>query len=60
VRLGGRNVYFGRSEVRPLIGDGPRPDAGHARRAARLSGAIGLAAAALATLAAAARGMAAR
>ena len=44
VRLGGRNVYFGRSEVRPFLGDGPRPEARHLRRAARLSGAVGLAA----------------
>jgi adenosylcobinamide-phosphate synthase len=44
VRLGGRNVYFGRSEVRPFLGDGPRPEARHIRRAARLSGAVGLAA----------------
>ncbi|MEV6494436.1 cobalamin biosynthesis protein [Actinoplanes sp. NPDC051633] len=48
VRLGGRNVYFGRSEVRPLLGDGPRPSAGDARRAARISGAVGAAAALLA------------
>jgi adenosylcobinamide-phosphate synthase len=48
VRLGGRNVYFGRSETRPLLGDGPRPSAGHLRRAARLSGAAGLGAAVLA------------
>jgi adenosylcobinamide-phosphate synthase len=47
VRLGGRNVYFGRSEVRPFLGDGPRPDARHVRRAATLSGAVGLAAVAL-------------
>ncbi|MEH1013578.1 cobalamin biosynthesis protein [Micromonospora sp. CPCC 206060] len=44
VRLGGRNVYFGRSEVRPFLGDGPRPEARHIRRATRLSGAVGLAA----------------
>lgn len=44
VRLGGRNVYFGRSEVRPLLGDGPRPEARHIRRATRLAGAVGLAA----------------
>ncbi|NYF54790.1 cobalamin biosynthesis protein [Micromonospora purpureochromogenes] len=44
VRLGGRNVYFGRSEVRPFLGDGPRPEARHLRRAARISGAVGLAA----------------
>ncbi|KUL30489.1 cobalamin biosynthesis protein [Actinoplanes awajinensis] len=42
VRLGGRNVYFGRSEVRPLLGDGPRPAAVHLRRAARVSGAVGV------------------
>jgi adenosylcobinamide-phosphate synthase len=48
VRLGGRNVYFGRTETRPLLGDGPRPSAGHLRRAARLSGAAGLGAAVLA------------
>ncbi|MDM4720424.1 cobalamin biosynthesis protein [Micromonospora sp. WMMA1363] len=44
VRLGGHNVYFGRSEVRPFLGDGPRPDARHLPRAARVSGAVGLAA----------------
>ncbi|MFY1672827.1 cobalamin biosynthesis protein [Plantactinospora sp. WMMB334] len=44
VRLGGRNVYFGRAEVRPFLGDGPRPEARHIDRAARLSGAVGLAA----------------
>ncbi|MFI5936924.1 cobalamin biosynthesis protein [Actinoplanes sp. NPDC051494] len=44
VRLGGRNVYFGRTETRPFLGDGPRPSAGHLRRAARMSGAVGLAA----------------
>jgi len=48
VRLGGRNVYFGRSEVRPFLGDGPRPSAVHLRRAARVSGAVGLAATAIA------------
>lgn len=48
VRLGGRNVYFGRSEVRPFLGDGPRPEARHLRRAARISGAVGLAALGLA------------
>jgi adenosylcobinamide-phosphate synthase len=41
VRLGGRNVYFGRVETRPFLGDGPRPAAEHLRRAARLSGAVG-------------------
>lgn len=48
VRLGGRNRYFGRTEVRPFLGDGPRPTAGHLRRAARLSGAVGAAAAMMA------------
>ncbi|MEH0830611.1 MULTISPECIES: cobalamin biosynthesis protein [unclassified Micromonospora] len=48
VRLGGRNVYFGRSEVRPFLGDGPRPEARHLKRAARISGAVGLAALAVA------------
>jgi adenosylcobinamide-phosphate synthase len=45
VRLGGRNVYFGRSETRPFLGDGPRPAAGQLRGAARISAAVGLAAA---------------
>jgi adenosylcobinamide-phosphate synthase len=48
VRLGGRNVYFGRSETRPFLGDGPRPSAVHLRRAARVSGAVGLGAAVIA------------
>jgi adenosylcobinamide-phosphate synthase len=42
VRLGGRNVYFGRSETRPFLGDGPRPGAGHLRKAARLSAVVGV------------------
>ncbi|MFI7021952.1 cobalamin biosynthesis protein [Micromonospora sp. NPDC049900] len=50
VRLGGRNVYFGRSEVRPFLGDGPRPEARHLPRAARISGAVGLAALGLAAV----------
>jgi adenosylcobinamide-phosphate synthase len=45
VRLGGRNVYFGRSETRPFLGDGPKPAAGHLHRAARVSGAVGFCAA---------------
>ncbi|WP_082772385.1 cobalamin biosynthesis protein [Actinoplanes sp. TFC3] len=56
VRLGGRNVYFGRTETRPFLGDGPRPGAGHLRYAGRLSGAVGLAAAVIAVGLAAARG----
>jgi adenosylcobinamide-phosphate synthase len=58
VRLGGRNAYFGRSEVRPFLGDGPRPSAGHLRRAARVSGLVGGAAAALAAGVAVIRGAA--
>ncbi|HEY8532569.1 MAG TPA: cobalamin biosynthesis protein [Micromonospora sp.] len=54
VRLGGRNIYFGRAETRPLIGDGPRPTAAHIPRAARLSRAVGLAALGAALLVAAA------
>jgi len=60
VRLGGRNVYFGRTETRPLLGDGPRPSAAHLRRAARISGVVGVAAAALAASAAVARAAAGR
>jgi adenosylcobinamide-phosphate synthase len=48
VRLGGRNVYSGRVEVRPVLGDGPRPGAPDIRRAATLSGAVGVAALAIA------------
>jgi adenosylcobinamide-phosphate synthase len=44
VQLGGENVYFGRTELRPHLGDGGKPLAADARRAARLSGAVGLAA----------------
>ncbi|EWM67990.1 cobalamin biosynthesis protein D [Micromonospora sp. M42] len=50
VRLGGRNVYFGRAETRPFLGDGPRPEARHLKRAARISGAVGVAALGLAAL----------
>lgn len=56
VRLGGRNVYFGRSEVRPFLGDGPRPSAVHLRRAARVSGAVGIATAGIAAGVALVRG----
>jgi adenosylcobinamide-phosphate synthase len=41
VRLGGRNVYFGRTESRPFLGDGPKPKAEHLKRAAKLSGVVG-------------------
>ncbi|WP_250009442.1 cobalamin biosynthesis protein [Actinoplanes sp. M2I2] len=60
VRLGGRNVYFGRTETRPFLGDGPRPSAVHLRRAARVSGAVGLTAAGLAVGTALLRGALAR
>ena len=56
VRLGGRNIYFGRSETRPFLGDGPRPSAVHLRRAARVSGAVGVVALGLAAGMAAVRG----
>jgi adenosylcobinamide-phosphate synthase len=59
VRLGGRNVYFGRVETRPFLGDGPRPSAPHLRRAARVSGAVGALAAGLAAAIALVRGRAA-
>jgi adenosylcobinamide-phosphate synthase len=44
VRLGGRNVYFGREEHRPQLGQGPGPGTRDLRRAARLADAAGLAA----------------
>ncbi len=56
VRLGGRNVYFGRSETRPFLGDGPRPAAVHLKRAARVSGTVGAAALLLAAGGALVRG----
>ncbi|MYW05545.1 cobalamin biosynthesis protein, partial [Streptomyces sp. SID3343] len=48
--LGGRNVYAGRTEDRPRLGDGPPPGATDIARANRLSKAVGLTAAALAAL----------
>ncbi|WP_045745186.1 cobalamin biosynthesis protein [Actinoplanes rectilineatus] len=56
VRLGGRNIYFGRSETRPFLGDGPKPRAVHLRRAARVSGVVGASAAVLAAGVAVLRG----
>jgi adenosylcobinamide-phosphate synthase len=47
VRLGGTNVYSGRTETRPELGTGPRPAAADLRRAARLSALVGLGALAL-------------
>ncbi|HEY6595572.1 MAG TPA: cobalamin biosynthesis protein [Asanoa sp.] len=55
VRLGGRNVYFGRTETRPFLGDGPRPGLHHIRRAAKLSRNVGRAAVVVATTIAIAR-----
>ncbi len=49
VRLGGSNRYGDRVEERPHLGDGPAPDPETVARAVRLSRAVGLAAAALAT-----------
>ena len=46
LRLGGRNVYAERVEERPLLGDGAAPAPGDVERAARLSLAVGHAAAA--------------
>jgi adenosylcobinamide-phosphate synthase len=47
VRLGGPLRYGGRAELRPVLGDGPPPDVAAIGRAARLSLAVGAAAAAL-------------
>ncbi|PRX58766.1 adenosylcobinamide-phosphate synthase [Nonomuraea fuscirosea] len=52
VRLGGTNVYAGRVEERPTMGDGPRPEVKDIRRAVRLTRAVGLAAAGVALVAA--------
>ena len=52
VRLGGRNVYFGRSETRPFLGDGPKPDFTHIDCAAALSSRVGQGALLLAATAA--------
>ncbi|MDI2126396.1 cobalamin biosynthesis protein [Yinghuangia seranimata] len=47
LRLGGRNVYAGRTEDRPELGDGRSAEAADIPRANRLSTAVGLSAAAL-------------
>src|SRR5262249_42003184 len=57
VRLGGRNVYHGRVEVRPTLGRGPLPGPCEIRRATRISRVVG--ALALAIGAATAGGIAA-
>ena len=46
--LGGRLAYAGRVEDRPLLGDGPAPEVADIARAARLSGAVTVAAGAVA------------
>jgi adenosylcobinamide-phosphate synthase len=56
VALGGRNVYAERVEERPVLGDGAAPGPGDVERAARLSLAVGHAAAACFAVAAALRG----
>ncbi|WP_358407985.1 cobalamin biosynthesis protein [Spirillospora sp. NPDC047279] len=48
VRLGGTNVYGGRVEARPEMGDGREPEVADIRRAVRLSAAVTVAAGALA------------
>jgi adenosylcobinamide-phosphate synthase len=55
LRLGGRNVYAGRVDVRPPLGDGRPPEAADIGRAVRLSRAVWLAAAAGTAAAAALR-----
>src|SRR5262245_28601605 len=55
VRLGGRNVYHGRVEVRPTLGRGPLPGPAEIRRAAQISRVVG--AFALATVVATAVGV---
>ncbi|MFI7454926.1 cobalamin biosynthesis protein [Nonomuraea sp. NPDC049714] len=52
VTLGGVNVYGGRTERRPSMGDGPQPQVRDIRRAARLTRVVSLAAAGAAVLAA--------
>ncbi len=51
VRLGGRNVYGGRVEERPALGDGRAPGAADIPRAVRLSRAVWCAAAVVCVLA---------
>jgi adenosylcobinamide-phosphate synthase len=50
VTLGGVNVYEGRTEDRPTMGNGRKPEVGDIRRAARLTRAVSLTAAGLAVL----------
>jgi adenosylcobinamide-phosphate synthase len=50
LRLGGRNVYQGRPEDRPVLGDGAAPGPGDIYRANRLCAGVTLAAAAVAAV----------
>ncbi|HEY4631284.1 MAG TPA: cobalamin biosynthesis protein, partial [Blastococcus sp.] len=50
IRLGGRNVYGSRVEVRPALGDGRAPAVEDIRRAVRLSRAVWTTAASLAVI----------
>jgi adenosylcobinamide-phosphate synthase len=50
LRLGGRNVYQGRVEERPVLGDGAAPTPADIQRANRLCAGVTLAAAAVAAL----------
>ncbi|WP_336210180.1 cobalamin biosynthesis protein [Nonomuraea sp. LPB2021202275-12-8] len=52
VTLGGTNVYGGRTEQRPTMGDGPKPEVRDIRRAVRLTRAVSLLAAGAAVAAA--------
>jgi adenosylcobinamide-phosphate synthase len=52
VRLGGANIYHGRREQRPELGDGRPPETSDIRRATRLSGIVTAVAAVAAALAA--------
>jgi adenosylcobinamide-phosphate synthase len=44
IQLGGRNVYHGRTEMRPALGFGPPARPSDVRRAARISGLVSVAA----------------
>jgi adenosylcobinamide-phosphate synthase len=50
VRLGGVNVYQGRIEHRPELGEGPPPEVADIHRAVRLSRLVGVTSVALAAV----------
>ncbi|WP_344488720.1 cobalamin biosynthesis protein [Nonomuraea monospora] len=60
VTLGGKNVYGGKVEERPTMGDGPRPGVHDISRAVRLTRAVSAAAAGVAVVVAAGMAKAAR